>query len=215
MNIKEIAYEISNDLINVEKEIDKLMPKMRRKALKMRGKRYYQVFDFKTKKYNDWLVAIDYLKRDPSWVMFCSYQNNEGYNAVMVITATNSFVHYSAHFLERYNERFLDGTLRSKSDILKEYTLRNNISRLEFPFKDERFFGCTHDGVVLGYIEKDINWVNCKTFITTDMTFGNQQSTLDMASSNYETYWNEAHGKTVIPDFYSSCTKKKVKINNN
>ena len=210
MNINEIAFEIANDLKNVEKFISNVLPKMRRRALKRRDKRYYQVFDIKTKKHNDWIVAIDYLKSDPSLVMYCTYVNSQGYNAVMVCTASVSFVHYSGHFLERYNERFLGGKLTSKKEILKEYALRNNVASFEHPFNDERFFGCTNDGILLGYYEQETDWFNCKTFITKEMTFDSQQSTLDMASSSYQRYWNEVHGKTVVPEYYSSCTQKRL-----
>ncbi|WP_163710266.1 hypothetical protein [Mangrovibacterium lignilyticum] len=207
MNIEEISEELFKDLRNVEGFVDKALPKMRRAALRNRSKRYYQAFEFRTKQYNNWLVGIDYLKRDPSWVMFCYYLDRNRFNAVMVSIAPILLItHYFGHFLERYNERFLSSKLKLKLDILKEYMLRNTIISFDFPYNDNRFLGYTTDGVILGYQESNSNWFNCKTFITREMLFESQNESIGRAALVFERFWDEVHNKTVIPEYYSPCT---------
>ncbi len=213
MNIKEIAYEVTSDLEAVKAFAERKTKKVRRAALKRRDKRYTYLFELKTKKYNTWFVNVKYSKKNPVINYICHYVNNDGYNAVAVILKPElTFLHFSGHFFERYNERFLNGQLSSKKEILKKYFEHNNHTSLTLKEGGNDIFGYNKDGIVLGYKVPDINWRFYKTFITKDMVHAGQQEAYNITSTAFHKFWDEVHSQTESPDYYYSTTSGSLAI---
>jgi hypothetical protein len=199
MTSKELLMEIARDYSMVMKKAMYLTESLRRLAVKSKEKHIKRVFDYKSKQKNNWLIIIDYYLKEPTFLVVVYYVDKYGLNGIMVNSDQQTLTHYSPHFLERYNERFLHEPNISKVELLKRYLSKNSISSLKFvPDTDDmknRFFARSREGVGLGYIEKMNSILNkiyhFKTFIANDMIFENQQANFTATSIAYKTYWNE------------------------
>lgn len=194
MSTSEIVHEIYKDLPSVSRKIDDLFPKFRRMALKSKDQRYQQFLTYKSKRLNDWLLYIDYNKKDPTFLLLVTYITNQGFFALMVkLGSFPSITHYSGHFLERYNQRFLKEENLSKTEIFKKYIVRNAALILDkFGFGEE-FFARTNDGIALGEIDENDSflWYKFKTFITPEMIHDGQTEKLELTTKLFTDYWNE------------------------
>jgi hypothetical protein len=199
MTSKELLMEIARDYPMVMSKAMYLTENLRRLAVKSKEKHVHRVFDYKSKQKNDWLIIVDYYVKDPTFLVVVYYVDKYGINGIMVNGDQQTLTHYTPHFLERYNERFLHEPNISKVELLKRYLSKNSVAYMKYvPDTDDmknRFFARSREGVGLGYIETIsgiLNTINhFKTFIANDMIFENQQANFTASSIGYKTYWNE------------------------
>ena len=207
MTHEELVREIFKDYDIVIRKAVHLMQGLRRKALKSKDKHVHKIFDYKSMQQNNWLIFVDYLVKDPTFIVVVYYLDIAGFNAIMVTSDQRSLVHYSSHFLERYNERFLKHESINKLDLLKRFLYQNPIIQTKRVSETDeyknRFFGRLKEGIGLGYFEVvSIHSIYfCKTFISNDMIFESQQRVFDLTSFEYKLYWNEAYKKRNMDAF--------------
>jgi len=199
MTSKELLMEIARDYSIVMNKAMYLTESLRRLAIKSKEKYVHRVFDYKSKQKNNWLITVDYYVKEPTFLVVVYYVDKYGLNGIMVNGDQQTLTHYTPHFLERYNERFLHEPDISKIELLKRYLSKNSVSYMKYvPDTDDmknRFFARSREGVGLGYIETMsgiLNTINhFKTFIANDMIYENQQANFNASGIAYETYWDE------------------------
>lgn len=199
MNNQEIANEIARDIHKVLIKGVELTYSLRRKAIKSRNKYARGVFKFISKNHNRWLILSEYFKKEPIFIAIAYYVDQHGFNALMTDSSQDKVSHFSSHFLDRYNERFLKEPTLSKIEILKKFMEKNSYGAIQnIPDKDElknRIFVKYKDGIGLGYYEEvfgSIHRINhIKTFISDDMIFSSQQGDFNEMSKLHQKYTNE------------------------
>lgn len=203
MNSQELTNEIFLDYPMVMRKALYLTESLRRKAIKSKNKHCHQIFEYKSNRKNNWLVFVDYYVAEPTFQVVVYYLNEFGFNAMRVDGDQRTLSHYSSHFLDRFNERFLKQENISKLELLKRFLTKNSVGSIEGAMDSDgyvnRFFGRVREGINLGFVES-INYlhkiVHYKTFISTDMIFESQKKIFDLTGELYETYWNEAFKHT-------------------
>ncbi len=139
--------------------------------------------------------------KDPLWYVVVHFVNKLGLQAYLVDEKQRVLYHYSGHFLERYNERFLHETEFSKTEILKRYLSKNASAYIQVVPDTEKYqnpvFGKPREGVVLGNVEIQGLWsiIHLNTFIADDMIFENQKADFDYTSERYNQFWDEVYKK--------------------
>lgn len=205
MNSQELVVEIINDIKIVVRKAIYLTESLRREAIKSKTKHLQRVFDYKSQQKNDWIIIVDYHIKNPIYIMAVFYLDQHGFlNGIMKDNENRALYHYSSHFLERYNERFLKRENISKKELLTSYLSQNPTSIFTFieatPEMKYRFFGRSRDGIALGNVER-VNAspnkiIHFRTFIANDMIFENQENVFNILGQGYENYWNEIYGYT-------------------
>jgi hypothetical protein len=205
MNSQELVVEISKDFKLVMRKAKYITDSLRREAIKSKTKHVHRVFDYKSQQRNDWLIIVDHYVGDPIFIIAVVYLDNNGQlNGIMTDNQNRSLYHYSSHFLERYNERFLRQENISKKELLTQY-LSQNPTTMCTSAKDKddmknRFFGRSREGIGLGNVE-EVNAnpntiMHFRTFIANDMIFESQTEDFNETSKEYEIYWMETYGYT-------------------
>jgi len=180
---------------------------LRRPAIKSRNKHIQKFYDYKSKNNNNWIIMCDYYVKDPSWVVVAHYVDKYGLQAYMVDANQRTLTHYSGHFLERFNERFLHQPEMSKTEILKRYLSKNASAYIEWlPDTEEHqkpFFGRSREGIILGSVEylELYHIVHVRTFISNDMIHEGQQERFDSTGEHYKQYWDEVYKKRNMEAF--------------
>jgi hypothetical protein len=201
MTSEELVREIMKDHPIVYRKGMYALEKLRRPALKSQNKHVQRIYDYESKNKNKWIIICDYYVKDPSWIVVVHFVDKWGIQAYMVDANQRTLTHYSGHFLERYNERFLHETELSKMEIFKRYLSKNSSAYVEWlPDTDEHqkpFFGRSREGIVLGNVESlglyDI--IHARTFIANDMIFESQKGKFDSTGEHYKQYWDEVYKK--------------------
>lgn len=193
MNTHELVKEIFLDLPMVERKAEYLLESLRRKAVKSKDKCYYQLFEYKSKRENHWLIATNYFKGQPTFNTLVYYLNEQGLN-VIAIGEQHRLYHFSPHFLTRYNERFLKQENISRLDLIKRFMSVNKAGVIEVDDHNNCIFSRFTEGIGLGRLEiidyqKHI--FHLRTFISNQMVFDDQQHSIDMASEYYDIYCRE------------------------
>ena len=201
MNSEELVREIMKDYPMVCRKGMYALEKLRRPALKSLNKHVQRIYDYKSKNNNNWIIICDYYVKDPSWIVLAHFVDKMGLQAYMVDANQRMLTHFSGHFIERYNERFLHEPELSKTEILKRYLSKNASAYIEWlPDTEEHykpFFGRSREGIILGNVEslKSYDIVHVKTYIANDMIFESQNEKFDSTGENYKQYWNEVYSK--------------------
>ena len=183
MNSKELHSEIMADYRIVERKAHYLALSLRRSAIKSKSKHVREVFEYKSKQRNNWLITIDcYVKGYDSFATVY-YLDDYGLNGISVSSNGVSLSHFTPHFLKRYRERYLKDKNQSKLDLLKHFVSNNPLEVIrEIPGNEPKkyeVFSRFKEGVGLGFKEligyggKEI--VHFKTFITNQMIFDGQR----------------------------------------
>lgn len=128
MNSKEIISEYFKDYDIVSRKARFISKKVRREALRKGDKKYTYITDYKSKLKNDWLIFIDYNNGEPLILTAVYYLNRNKMNVVVIQSDNKTFIHYTSHFLERYNERFINQADLSKLELLKQFLPLNNFA---------------------------------------------------------------------------------------
>jgi len=201
MNSEELVREIMKDYPMVYRKGMYALEELRRPALKSLNKHVQRIIDYKTKNNNNWIIICDYYVKDPSWIVVAHFVDKLGLQAYMVDKNQRTFNHYSGHFLERYNERYLHELDFSKTEILKRYLSKNFSTTIQVVPDTEKYkkpyFGRSREGVVLGNVESLglYKIVHANTFIANDMIFESQQEEFDSTGEQYKQYWDEVYKK--------------------
>ena len=193
MNICELVKEILLDASSVDRKANYLSDGLRRTAVKSKNKSFYQIFEYKSKRQNNWLIVINYFNGLPTFHTIVYYLNEQGINAIS-IGDNEKLYRYSPHFLIRYNERFLKQENISKLDILKRFITVNKAGITEINDNNDYIFCRFTEGIALGVIEiidyqKRI--YHFRTFISNQMVYDDQQNSVELASKYYEQYGHE------------------------
>lgn len=200
MNTCELAKEISLDSPLVDRKAEYLLEALRRKAIKSKDKSYLQIFDYKSKRQNNWLIVINYFKGLPTFNTIVYYLNEQGINAIAIGERLKLY-RFSPHFLTRYNERFLKQENISKLDLLKRFVTVNKVGITEVDDIHQYIFSRFTEGIGLGDIET-IDYqkriYHFRTFISNQMIFEDQQQSVKLASEYYDKYAQELKKYTGI-----------------
>ena len=204
MNSKELTNEIAKDYPIVVRKAIYLTESLRREAVKSKNKYVHRTFDYKSQRQNNWLIIVNYHVNDPLFNVVCHYIDDHGLNGIMVGADNKSLMHYTPHFLERYNERFLQQSNISKKELLIRYISNNSVGHTQVSLDNniDRTFVRTREGIGLGCLEKldgiQNLYTHYKTFISNSMILRHQQETFDLTGQEYEKYWNETYSRTRI-----------------
>ena len=201
MNSEELVREIIKDYPMVLRKGEYALKDLRRPALKSKNKHVQKIFDYESKNKNKWIIFCDYHTKDPLWYIVIYFVNKSGLQAYLVDDNKRVLYHYSGHFLERYNERFLHEPSLSKIEILKRYLSKNASAYIEVHPETEKYqhpvFGRAKEGVVFGNVELQGIWsiIHVRTFISNDMIHEGQQERFDATGDFYKKYWDEVYKK--------------------
>ena len=193
MNTCELVKEILLDASSVDRKANYLSEGLRRTAVKSKNKSFYQIFEYKSKRQNNWLIVINYFNGLPTFHTIVYYLNEQGINAIS-IGENEKLYRFSPHFLIRYNERFLKQENISKLDILKRFISVNKAGITEINDNNDYIFCRFTEGIALGVIEiidyqKRI--YHFRTFISNQMVYDDQQNSVELASEYYKLYGQE------------------------
>jgi len=200
MNTCELVKEILLDASSVDRKANYLSDELRRTAVKSKDKSFYKIFEYKSKRQNNWLIGINYFKGLPTIHTIVYYLNEQGINAIS-IGENERLYRFSPHFLIRYNERFLKQENISKLDILKRFITVNKAGITEIDDNNNYIFCRFTEGIALGVIET-IDYrkriYHFRTFISNQMVYDDQQNSVELASQYYEKYCQELKKYTGI-----------------
>jgi len=199
MSSIELTKEIFSDYESVLKKVTYLIKGLRREVVKSKSKHVHRVFDYKTKKYNDWKIIVDYPYKHPTHMALVYYTDGQGLHGIRVDGIDNSLTHFTPHFLARYNERFAKQTSVSKTELLVRFIDDNFLDVMKYtetrnPLRREIF--CRFkDGVGFGDTEyfpemkKEI--IHFRTFITDEMLFKDQLGDVTLMQKGIQMYMQE------------------------
>jgi hypothetical protein len=204
MNSKELMNEVFKDVETVNIKAFYLAQSLRREAVKSKSKYVQRVFEYKSRRLNQWLIIVDYYVKQPFFTIVVYYLDPSGLNGIMVDGNNQTLTHFTPHFLERYNERFLRHPKSTKLELLKRFIPANSLEVIRVvpdnSNLENRIFGRFKEGIGLGLKEefhemgKEI--YHFKTFISTDMIFESQEEDFNLTDKRYELYWNEMFKNT-------------------
>ncbi len=196
MTSEQIYKEIFNEYPSVMRKASKFAESLRRPAIKSREKYARRVFYFISENKNKWLIFAEHFVSRISFTTVVYYDDNWGFNAIMV-NVDHSLSHYTEHFLDRFNERYLKEPLMPCKEIVKRFFFINPVCVFEF-FNDTepgelRFMGKFTEGNGLGYVES-VNYnkiFHFNTYISTDMLFENQSKIDEKLRKGHDAYWEQ------------------------
>jgi hypothetical protein len=201
MNSEELVREIIKDYPMVLRKGEYALKDLRRPALKSKNKHVQKIYDYESKNKNKWMIFCDYHVNDPFWFIVVHFVNKSGLQAYLVDENKRVLYHYSGHFLDRFNERFLYEPGLSKIEILKRYLSKNASTFIEVHPESDKYkhpvFGRAKEGVVFGNVVLQGIWsiINVRTFISNNMIREGQQDRFDATSDLYKKYWDEVYKK--------------------
>jgi hypothetical protein len=191
MNKEELAREIFTDFKVVDRKVGYLMADIERRAKKLKRKEYQKVVNYKSLNRNDWIIFLWYRKKqEPIIHTIVTYRDKGKYHAITVHPSNRTLLFFSSHFLDRYNKRFLQGTLRRNSELILEFVIRNPLIAVVARKMDNEYnlFTEFNDGFGLGYSEEFSNFSfdYMKTFISKDMLHSGQLGDASITSNILE-----------------------------
>lgn len=201
MNSQELLKEVFNDLIIVDRKANYLCQGLRRAAIKSKSKHVQQVFDYRSKQYNNWIIIVDCFVAMATFRTVAWYLDDSGMNGLRVNADLKSLSHLTPHFLYRYNERFLHQLTLSKLDLLKQFTLDNPLEVISTVSNGDtngnRIFGRFNDGIGLGdgevISEADQEIRHFRTFISHNLIRESQEDLNSYLGIHYDKCWDEVH----------------------
>ena len=196
--------EVYKDVETVNIKAIYLAKSLRREAVKSKSKYVQRVFEYKSRRLNQWLIIVDYYVKQPIFTVVVYYLDPSGLNGIMIDGNNQTLTHFTPHFLERYNERFLMQPNISKIELLKRFVPKNSLEVIrvvpDSSTIEKRIFGRFKEGIGLGFkeefheIQKEI--YHFKTFISTNMIFESQEEDFNLTDKRFDLYWNEMFKNT-------------------
>ncbi|MDR1980363.1 MAG: hypothetical protein LBQ39_01925 [Tannerellaceae bacterium] len=188
MTEQEIRNEVMTDSVNAVHYSDAKDRKFRRMVIKASRFPVYAHSEYMSPRKNRWLIFFEARSKKETGDMtritiVCLYNSPHGYYAVMVsfIDGRSHLIIYAPHFFSRYAERC--GIELSGIELIKRFFKHN--SNYVYATKEtvtgenaitREIYGSTEEGVAMGFISQESN-IMFRTFITYDMTKGEQVST--------------------------------------
>jgi hypothetical protein len=197
MNSEELTKEVFKDLESVNIKAMYLAQGLRREAVKSKSKYVQRIFEYKSRRHNQWLIIIDYYVKHPFFTVVIYYNDDFGLNGIMVEASNQGLIHFTPHFIERYNERYLGMKNMPKLDLLKLFIPNNSMEVIKVipggDNKEQRIFGRFKEGIGLGFKEvfHGKEFFHFKTFITVDMIQNRQIGVFNMTGKMYDEFWND------------------------
>jgi hypothetical protein len=196
MNSKELLREVFNDFTIVERKAYYLCESLRRAAVKSKHKHVQKIFDYRSTRYNNWIILVDCYVAISVFRSVVWYLDEFGMNGLRVNSDSKSITHLTPHFLDRYNERYLHQPTLSKLDLLKQFTQENPceviMSAPVIDATQNRIFGRFDEGVGLGlkevFSETRNEITHFKTFISNDMILAGQRDGFNTLGEYFESY---------------------------
>lgn len=207
MNSEELTKEILQDFETVSRKAQYLAQKIRRIALKSQQKFFRQEFDYKSTKNNEWLIIVACTKKESIFTAIVTYRNTFGFNAIMINSNQKALIHFTGHFFDRFNERYLKLPNPSKRELLKRFIAKNflisNCSIQNTTKGQYNVLGVVSEGIGLGYkeIQKENEICHYKTFITNDMIHHQQKPIFD----ELKKYYGMLQTKSFNPIILGNC----------
>jgi len=205
MNSQELIIEVFKDLEVVNRKAIYLTQGLRREAVKSKTKYVHRVFDYKSLQYNDWFIVVDYFVSEPSFTVVVYYRDQHGLNGILVDGTHQALIHFTPHFLDRYNERFLKQLGVSKVELLKRFIPTNSLQVIKVEQENEtnenKIFVRFKEGIGLGYREifhdKGKVFHHFKTFISNEMILEHQLEDFNILGNHYDAYWEETYKRVL------------------
>lgn len=196
MNSQELYKEIFNDYLIVERKAYYLGLSLRRAAVKSKQKHVREIIHYKSSHHNNWIIIVD--RAVASFINYLTvyYRDRHGLNGVSVSSNHLTLTHYTPHFLDRYNERFLKDPKLSKLDLLKQFIANNPVEAVaditDSETKQCEIFGRFRDGVGLGFkevfSEAGNEIIHFKTFISNEMILDSQRGGFNSLGEYYNEF---------------------------
>ena len=199
MNSRELMNEIAKDYPMVLRKAIYLTENMRREAVKSKSKSVSRIFNYKSKQLNNWFIISHHIVDIAYYAVVVYYLDNHGLNGIAVSPESKEFIHFTPHFLERYNERFLKQEYIEKNELLKHFITHNALGTGVHAIDDDEIkyenFVRFNEGIGLGYVEQfnDISTsiVHHKTFISNEMIHCDQKKLFELSGDEQKRYWEE------------------------
>lgn len=158
MTLAEVATEIQSDYKEVINRWEKFEPKFNRIRMKKKSYPWFWETTVMTKRKNEWnIIFYAYSKKDASIIIpriYLSFRYENSTWAASFIKGHNQILIFSAHFLERYIERFLETDKKEMEcpikDLVKYFFLRNNHIACYKSEIEDSLRGFCEDGMFLG-----------------------------------------------------------------
>lgn len=198
MNSEEIIREIMLDYASVDRKSLYLSQNLRRKVVKSKNNTFCDITDYKSLRKNDWVILVVCNRKGQCRITVVHYLNQFGFNVVNVY-ARDKIQHFSGHFLERYNERYLMQNDLTKLDLIKNFVSHNIMIVHEVidpaDLKIRRIIGRFKQGVGLGTVEyiNGIHVIDYKTFISNEMLYENQKDEVKTMEEYYHSFLDKDH----------------------
>ena len=210
MNSKELINEIAKDLPMVTKKASYLTEGLRREAIKSKNKHICRIFNYKSKQLNDWFIVANHYIDKATFAVYVCYIDEYGFNGIAVSSDTQNLAHYTPHFIERYNQRFLKQDYMEKKELFKRFVLNNAIGTGIESFDNEenkyKHFVRFQEGIGLGFVEHFHNLpfsiiIHHKTYISNEMIHNGQRLHYEKSGERFKKIWQENHKRIRIEQY--------------
>lgn len=195
MNDTEVYNEIISDYENVLRKVKHLFPIVQRRYRKKLSHTFIP-FEYDSPKKNKWLLFLSVFTLENVSFVPVVYSLDGGFNTWMYSNNhydcgnKGKIIHYTSHFFDRYNERFLGlDDIVGRKKILIEF-FRNNSMGISNNFRNNEIFTKIEDGISLGDMSQYDSFDMChyRTYIEEDMLFEEQCDTYDKTFEAYKDY---------------------------
>ncbi len=181
MNSEELVVEVYRDLEIVNRKANYLTQGLRRQAIKSKEKYVQRIFDYKSMRHNQWFIVAEHFVKHYRFVRVVYYNNHLGLNGITVDGDNLTMNHFSSHFLDRYNERFLERKGASHLELLRRFVLSNSVHSIRssqgIRSNEQQIFVKVKEGIGLGYkefLQGGFVMFHFKTFISNEMLLNHQ-----------------------------------------
>lgn len=191
MTPKEVYKEISREYDSLLQRIIEENNRTRRKFIKAIIFPIIHKFKWKSSKNNTWniitMARYRNERKNPSHIPYLKYEAT-GIGAYYPKLVNNdlSVWEFRPHFFKRYRERYLipNGINNlTFDDQIEHFFLNSGLFGFNFgDGTDDKIIGYTKNGILLGTIIREDNYLCMKTYVSIDMLFSNQMKTLDYFS---------------------------------
>lgn len=178
MTIPEAIAEAKADLVSVQRKLMRTIQEQEREHRKnRRGGDIVGKFAYPSPRDNNWLYVITTNKKQSFHTVLMWFYAKEGLCGLQLCyEGLNNL--YTPHFFTRYRER-MKSSIADPEDNLRNFFFRNPSAMIMRTGKEHMgfpaAFGSLPDGYVLGTVHDDLNYVRCRTFVSHEEAFKNQQ----------------------------------------
>lgn len=178
MSIPEAIAEATADRRSVHNKISSLIEAQQRAHRKdRRGGDRIARGAYTSPEHNHWLYTITVTKKTSNHTMFMWFHALQGLFGLQLASSGLPFL-YTPHFFTRFRERSGEGA-PAALDNLTQYAYRNAMPMAmrtgRIHLGQPAFLGAVPDGCILGTLNEDVGYHLCRTFVSHEQAFANQQ----------------------------------------